>query len=287
MIEQPTSRKRPPIRLAPSRTEMATTSSRDTAYLRLLPAGFTIIEVLVVMAILALLLAILVPTLHSVRAVSKTVVCSSNMKNITMEFRFFADGTSERGRGDSARLGPTRFWIGDFQDSLYRLDEFWNLGDAPTGTLDAAGEAMLCPAGAQRLFKRRGLPCGREAISPVEDVSIAVNMRLHRAVFDVRGKKLLVSPTGTNVSQRVLSHPYVPLVLDVDGRQAVANGVDPFYIAPPVATVDDPYATGRYWSPSDRHRGKTVVGFVGGHVLASEQPHNEKWDWLYQGEIGR
>lgn len=242
---------------------------------------------LVTISIIAILLSILLPAISSARRGAKTIVCSANMKAIVMEFGFFADGTSEGGRGDSESMGGNRFRINDFQDSLYGLDEFWDRGDESVGSLMNQKELALCPAGAPNLTKRRGLPCGREAVGPVEDVSIAVNMRLYRAVFNIRGKKLLASPLATHVSSRILSHPYTPLIMDVDGKAAARKGVDPFYMAPPLKGGDDPYASGRYWSPSDRHGGTTVVGFIGGHVLRSAKPEEEHWDWSYQGEFGR
>lgn len=249
--------------------------------------AFTLAETLVVITILATLIAVLMPALSKVRSASKTVVCSANMKTVTMEFRFFAEGDNAGGRGNSEVLGSGRFWINDFQDSLYRLDEFWDRGSANTATLSSSDDPMLCPAGASRLTKRKGFPCGREAVGPLEDVSIAVNMRLYRAVFEAQGKKLLASPTASHLSMRFLDRPYVPLVLDVDAQQAVARGVDPFYIAPPITGLVDPYATGRYWSPSERHGGKVLVGFIGGHVLSSSAPDKERWDWGYQAEVGR
>lgn len=249
--------------------------------------AFTLIEMLVTISIIAVLLAILLPAISSARQAAKTIVCSSNMKTIVMEFGFFADGTSEGGQGDSEALGGTRFRINDFQDSLYHLDEFWDRGEDTVGSLNNSKELALCPAGAPSLTKRRGLPCGREAVGPVEDVSLAVNMRLYRAVFDFKGKQLLASPSATHVSAKILDHPYVPLIMDADGRAAASKGVDPFYMAPPLKDTDDPYSDGRYWSPSDRHAGKTVVGFIGGHVLRSEKPEEERWEWSYQGEFGR
>ena len=249
--------------------------------------AFTLIELLVVISVIALLLAILMPALGAARRAAKTVVCASNMKSVTTEFGFFADGTSALGQGDSESLRGNRFRINDFQDSLYNLDEFWELGDADVGRLSVDSSLALCPAGANSLTKRKGLPCGREAIHPAEDVTMALNMRLYRAVFEIKGKKLLASPSLTVISPRTLSRPYAPLVMDVDGRRAAAQGVEPFYIAPPLPGVDDPYAEGRYWSLSERHGGKTVVGFIGGHVLTSENPEQEHWDWSHQGEVGQ
>ncbi|MHC4460832.1 MAG: DUF1559 family PulG-like putative transporter [Planctomycetota bacterium] len=46
--------------------------------------GFTLIELLVVIAIIALLLAILAPTSQSARQQAKTVLCSSNIKQLTL-----------------------------------------------------------------------------------------------------------------------------------------------------------------------------------------------------------
>jgi prepilin-type N-terminal cleavage/methylation domain-containing protein/prepilin-type processing-associated H-X9-DG protein len=249
--------------------------------------AFTLLEVLVVLTIIALLMSILLPALNAARTAAKTLHCSSNMRTISVEFELFASGKSEAGRGGSERLGENRFWINDFQDSLYRLDEFWDLPDDDIGYLSAGEEPAVCPAGASRLTKRRGLPCGREAVGPVEDVSVAVNMRLYRAVVDFRGKTLLAPSASTRVSTRILNHPYVPLAFDVDGRAAGRRGIDPFYIAPGLPGVDDPYIDDRYWVPSKRHGGKTVVAFVGGHVLTSPHPEQERWDWTYQAEVGQ
>ncbi len=200
------------------------------------------------------------------------------------DFQAFGDGTHPLGRGDSERLGPGRFRINDFQDMLYGLDEFWDQGDAKSAVLSADGHSMLCPGGAAKLTRRKGYPCGREALGPVSDVSLALNMRLHRPVVDFRGKHILAPTASTYVSTRIFEHPSVPLAMDVDGEALVGRGVDPFYLAPPAKGADGPYGLGRYWVQSTRHGGKINVGFVGGHVLSSEHPQDERWSWSYQAE---
>lgn len=238
------------------------------------------------MSIIALLLAIMLPVLSTARAEMKKLKCSSNMRSVAFHFQLFADDNTEDGQGDSAALGRNRFHINDFQDSLYGIDEFWDQGASVSGVLDAQDAVMLCPSAARRLSKREGYPCGSESIGPIEDVSLAVNMRLYRAEINIGGSSVLAPVALTNVRANVLNHPYVPLVLDVDGAEAAARGLGPFYAAPPRPDGHGPYADGRYWMPSDRHRGRANVAFVGGHVLSSLEPGEESWNWDYQAGIG-
>jgi prepilin-type N-terminal cleavage/methylation domain-containing protein/prepilin-type processing-associated H-X9-DG protein len=250
-------------------------------------AAFTLIELLVVIAVVAILVAILLPALRSVRDQAKRVLCASNLRSIAIDFQFFADGNSPLGRGDSTQLGRNRFRINDFQDAMYRLDEFWDQGDVQSGVLDASEQVSLCPAGVNRLTKFAGLPCGRDSLSPAEDVSLAFNMRLYRATVEVAGMPLLAPVSVTNVRADILSHPYVPLVMDVNGEEASDRGFEPFYIAPALSYVDDPYADDHFWTPSSRHGKRTNVAFVGGHVLSSRRPERETWNWDYTGSVGR
>ncbi len=249
------------------------------------PTAFTLVETLVVVAIIALLLAILLPAVQSVRVRMKALVCASNMRSIVFKFHLFAGGVNREGRGDSEILGPGRFYIGDFQESVYRIDEFWDLPIA-TGLLESQKEMMLCPAGPRTLSKQQGFPCSNAAVFPARDVTIAMNMRLYRASLALAGSPVLAPAAVTHVRSNVLGRAYVPLVMDVDGAVAADRGIEPFYTAPPLTTQNDAYADGLHWMPSKRHAGRTVVGFVGGHVLSSARPEQESWNWSYQADVG-
>jgi prepilin-type processing-associated H-X9-DG protein len=111
-------------------------------------------------------------------------------------------------------------------------------------------------------------------------------MRLFRAEAEFNGQMVLAPLGSTQVRPTILDHPYVPLMMDVDGAQAISQDIMPVYIAPPAASpANSPYGSGRYWTPSARHGGRTNVAFVGGHVLGSADPAAETWDWGYQAEV--
>jgi len=70
--------------------------------------GFTLIEILVVIAIVAVLAAMLFPTLAKARASAQRVSCLSNMRQIGMAIQMYTMGHAERmpGPGPSGREWP-------------------------------------------------------------------------------------------------------------------------------------------------------------------------------------
>jgi prepilin-type N-terminal cleavage/methylation domain-containing protein/prepilin-type processing-associated H-X9-DG protein len=58
--------------------------------------GFTLIELLVVISIIALLMAIMMPALNKVRASAQSTVCKSNLRQLGLGLRFYAEANSEK-----------------------------------------------------------------------------------------------------------------------------------------------------------------------------------------------
>jgi len=58
--------------------------------------GFTLVELLVVISIIALLLAIIVPALGSVRKQAKSVICSSNLSQLGLGFDMYLSDNNRR-----------------------------------------------------------------------------------------------------------------------------------------------------------------------------------------------
>ncbi len=248
--------------------------------MRLRGGGFTLVELLVVISIIALLLAILGTALGKVSCATKSFVCKNNLKTVAFEFSLFADDYSHGHRGESDQTGRSGFYVTDFQESLYGVDEFWDLGVVTEAAYKPSRQPLICPAGPQFLERQQGQPC-QSAVNPQKNVSIGFNMRLLSA-------NVQHYPSGWWVLQdvrldsRILEHPAVPLAFDVDGEKAVKRRKYPFYSVP---AVDEAglYATDQFWFPASRHGEQLNACFIGGYVLSSGNPaHEPGWDWGYQ-----
>ncbi len=218
--------------------------------------AFSLLEMLIVIAIISLLLALLLPALSACRRSGKNLRCAAQMKQIAFDFSLFADDLMGRqgGPGEDQKY----FWLEDFQESLYRVHEFWDSPEQIRAPFDADREAMLCPEGPRELYRRANQPCSAGAVFPKENISVAFNRRLHRPQAE--------SPQVL-LTSRILNHPNVPLALDVDGRSAQTPDENTCYVAPPLAG-DDGYQSGLWWFPSFRHGGRLNIAFVGGHVAS-------------------
>jgi prepilin-type N-terminal cleavage/methylation domain-containing protein len=252
--------------------------------------GFTLVELLVVLAIIAVLLSLIAIAIRSVRDEAKTLVCMNNMRATALAFRLFADPYARPDRGDSEALFGRRFSAWDFLESQYRASEFW-----PTASELEEGrfvyrqgrDVVLCPAAPGPLAcvsPGFSLESGR-AVAPPEHVGYAMNRRLLFAPFESNGYQ---AARFVTIGEDVLDHPNVPLLFDVDAPAAVARwgAAGPFFSAPAGKTPSiydgTPTHPAPYWFPARRHHGKMIVSFVGGHLLATKDAlADSRWDWNY------
>lgn len=114
---------------------------------RPLRAGFTLVELLVVIGIIALLISILLPVVNKARQSGQAVKCLSNLRQINLAMSMFAQ--ANRGSlpqiGTGAISGTEPFDINGVTTSVNVLwfGGFYN-GNADTGTFYAPA-AMLAP----------------------------------------------------------------------------------------------------------------------------------------------
>lgn len=242
--------------------------------------AFTLVELLIAVAIIALLIGMVVPMLSGAMTRARSFKCQMAQRSVAFDFQIFADPQLHGDRGDDGDRGS--FSIETFQESQYGVDEFWRWGDAGAVELpDVQGnDPMRCPDVREPLTLRNNLACSSGAVGPAVSVSYGFNSRLNRIeIIDSRGRPRVLR---VDLRADILSQSNVPLLMDVDGARATQLGVNPVYIAPALDS-QGPYADNRVWFPGLRHSGKANVAFVDGHVEASESPDTEPgFNWAHQ-----
>lgn len=112
-------------------------SEQSHARVRPLMDGFTLVELLVVIGIIAMLIAILLPALGAARLQAKSVQCASNIRQICLAMFMYADGANGRFPPNIDNEGPHEYWS-DYD----RVGHFFPL---PKGLAELEGPAATCP----------------------------------------------------------------------------------------------------------------------------------------------
>ena len=102
--------------------------------------GFTLIELLVVIAIIALLLAILMPALAKVKALARGLVCRTNVRQMTMGLKLYAQDNDEKVMSFDHAYG--RYWFHEI--APYLGDQ--NFKDTAGETVSKVMEISYCPS---------------------------------------------------------------------------------------------------------------------------------------------
>jgi len=110
------------------------------------PHGFTLVELLVVVSIIALLLAILLPAIQGARAAARRVSCASNLRQVGLSTQMYAQ-TFDSHLPMSGTFGDNPG--AGYDKRRWDLDSFLALNAIMSGSRtedeDSFSEAFLCP----------------------------------------------------------------------------------------------------------------------------------------------
>lgn len=120
--------------------------------------GFTLVELLVVIGIIAIMIALLMPALNKARRSAQQVACQSNIRQIGMAFLTFAADHRGHLPGIQGAVGPqAEYWQGDWLGNAYDTagnpingDTTAYFDSIPQGGtlykyLGQSGKTLLCP----------------------------------------------------------------------------------------------------------------------------------------------
>lgn len=246
--------------------------------------GFTLVEVLVTLAVVAVLVALTLTGVGWTMRQSRSFKCQMSLRSVAFDFAVFADDELHGDRGEDRALPGNRFRLSTFAESQYGLDEFWRWPSESVHTMpDPEGnDPMRCSEVRGDISVHADSPCTAfGSVTPSDRLSYAFNIRLQ---FGARraAPGLPVEAVELRLTADVMHQPDVPLLWDIDG--AAAGKLNPMFSGP---SLDGPKFLGgdQFWFPSFRHNGRMNAAFLDGHVAASGAPLEESsWRWEYSPE---
>lgn len=244
---------------------MSTVVRKNTGYIQFhrLLRGFTLVELLVVIAIIALLLAILMPALQKAREQAKTVVCKTHLKQQGLASEFYCNDNDQTivpwedyyYRPDSSGDIKPRFWANILALYLGNKRAGQGSGNSMWTDKDSRGDQdvriFYCPSQKLKAF--------------VFNWSIRYGINpLHSSTYDTTNTQ---SPVFVPLKRSRISSPGERLLI-ADSMDDTSDGVDLSRMIFPGWRAILYYTRFCGWDTpvSDRHNGGSNILFMDGHV---------------------
>ena len=225
---------------------------------------FTLIELLIVIAIIAILAGMLLPALNSAREKGKTITCLNQVKQVLLAHYAYADdynGVIPVNAGDPVTRKSV-MWA-------YLISGQNKSTEAPTGNVYVPMKVLTCP-------KDTKLPKNTSAAKTTVWAGIYGMLHMDDAQYgltkDASGKTIKDKCGDFRINNGGYLTVYYP------HRMRSSGGIP--LIADSVTFIDTYYGQGSYrfnpWKNSSsydegvclRHNGRSVIGFADGHAAS-------------------
>jgi prepilin-type N-terminal cleavage/methylation domain-containing protein/prepilin-type processing-associated H-X9-DG protein len=235
-------------------------------------SGFTLIQLLIVIAIIAILASLLLPTLARAKALGQRTVCVSNFKQIQLAWLTYIDDNRGQLVLNSFNWSPNPqspdnipSWVQGFM--YWDEDELiGKTGTADPDKLSSTNTALL--VGPRALFAPY-IPTYRIYKCPADKSQVTIGKTKYDRVRSYCMNEYLGDPRRGRGEFAWADPPFFPIVADIDHLNRsqlmvlIENHED--FIYSPIFP-----AVGQSWStqglPATRHNSSCAISFSDGHV---------------------
>ncbi len=209
-------------------------------------AAFTLVELLVVVAIISLLIAILLPSLNGARQQGRAIQCSANMRSLMMATKMYADENRDFFPG----VGLSHSGTGNDLEKSWVKQLAVNYGNQP--------EVAVCPSDRSPYWKEPQIVAGGEP--QLRLTSYATNGYTALPIASVDGDDEYIYDRESRIRFPSTTIFWVELV--EEGEFALTDHVHP----EAWAFFGDPREAASNEMAIDRHLKKANYAMVDGHV---------------------
>ena len=233
------------------------------------PTGFTLVELVVALAIIIVLMAILLPAVAAARSQAKTVECSSNVRQLCLAFTAYAAEAKGSFPPNVSTPAPGRFWY-----HAQVIAPYLNCTWSPSG--EAEGRALTCPAddGARRSYAMNFW--ASSAVEPSARAAMPARGVLWKQSAPKGAHLILVAERWSSVGSQDtgwVSAATVGRFGDHPGRRfGVGGGLIPLLDAGRFGMVNCELTYDRHGRAGrPRATGRLHIGYADGHVALKSQ----------------